>query len=204
VALSQTSLQEGISQLEEASRLDPNRPDVLNALGAALRKAGEKDRSADAFRRAREASAALSRRSEADLATNRAIDLLKKGQVEPAIEALRSALNAKPDSADANHYMGIAQSAQGHWAEANQAFNAAVLAGPSNPEILFNYGVALEKQNNWSGAALQFERAAYLRPGQPQAACMLADALARGGDSERAKAALQRARELGPCNISSH
>jgi Tfp pilus assembly protein PilF len=202
IQLAQKSPKEGAVELREAARLDPKSSEILSALGAALRRSGEAQEASEVFRRSREASAAAARHSEATLETNKAIELLQKGRVPEAIEALRTALAAQPDFAEANHYMGIARSAEKNWMEANRAFSAAVQARPGNPEIHFNFGVALEKQGDWMGAAREFENVVSLRPGQAQAACQMASALLRAGESDRAKTALQRAKELGPCNVS--
>jgi type IV pilus assembly protein PilF len=154
------------------------------------------------FRRSREASTRTEQLSQATLDTNRAIDSLKKGEIAPAIESLRGALAADPNFAAANHYMGIAQSAQQNWVEANKAFSAAVEESPSDPEIHFNFGVALRKQGDWQGAAREFESAAALRPGQVSTMCQLADALSHAGETERAQAELDRVKEIGSCNAT--
>jgi tetratricopeptide (TPR) repeat protein len=201
--LAENSPREAIPVLEEAARLDPRRPDILNALGAALRRTGDQEQAAEVFRRSREASAAVTNRTEAVLKTNSAVESLKKGQVAPAIESLRAALAADPDFADANHYMGIAQSAQQNWPEANRAFSAAVQASPENPQIHFNYGVSLEKQGDWTNAARQFQVVVSLRPAEVQARCQLADALLHAGQTEQAQAELQNAKELGSCDVTA-
>jgi protein O-GlcNAc transferase len=200
--LAETSPSEAVLMLQEASQLSPKRPDILNALGAALRRAGDQQRAAEAFRQSREASAAAINRTEAVLKTNSAIESLKKGEVLPAIESLRAALVADPDFSDANHYMGIAQSAQQNWPEANRAFSAAVQASPSNPQIHFNYGVALEKQGDWSNAARQFEVVVSLRPAEVEARCQLAAALMHAGQAERAQTELENAEQLGSCEAA--
>ena len=190
-------------QIKEAARLDPQRPEILNALGAALRRSGNQEQAAEVFKRSREASSSATNRTEAILKTNSAIESLKKGEIAPAIESLRAALVADPDSVDANHYMGIAQSAQQNWPEANRAFTAAVQGSPDNPQIHFNYGVALEKQGDWNDAASQFQVVISLRPAQVQARCQLADALLHAGQTDRAHAELQNAMELGSCSGSA-
>ena len=197
VLLAQTNPGQGVQELQEAARLAPMRADVLNALGAALRRAGDEDQAKEAFRHSREVSATVAQRSEAVLDTNKAIDSLKKGQVPPAIEFLRAALAADPEFADANHYMGIAQSAQQNWAEANRAFNAAVQESPSNPEIHFNFAISLEKQGDWEGAARELQSAVDLRPGQVPVMCQLAGALSHAGQTERARAELDQVKEIG-------
>jgi tetratricopeptide (TPR) repeat protein len=172
----------------------------LNALGTALRRTGDQQQAADVFRRSREASSEATQRTEAILKTNSAIESLKKGQFALAIESLQAALAADPNFADANHYMGIAQSAQQNWPEANRAFVAAVQASPSNPMIHFNYGVALEKQGDWNSAVQQFQSVVLLRPSEVQARCQLADALLHAGQKDRALAELQNAQQLGSCD----
>src|SRR5262249_54894368 len=150
------------------------------------------ERAQEVFKRSREVSTHFAQRSQAMSETNKAIDSLKKGEVAPAIEFLHAALAADPQFADANHYMGIAQTAQQNWPEANRSFNAAVQESQSSPDIHFNFGVALQKQGDWSGAAREFESAASLRPGQVPIMCQLANALTHAGEAERAQDVLKR------------
>jgi protein O-GlcNAc transferase len=199
LALVEKSLPAAIAELKGAAGLAPGRADILTALATALRKNGETEESAKVFRQSRDASATASRYSDAVLNTNRAIELLKKGSVDAAIDALKTALAAVPNSADANHYMAIAQSARQNWTEANRAFRAAVEAGPLNPDIHFNYGVALERQHDWAAAVNQFETVVSLRPAHGQGRCMLAEALAHAGEADRSGKTLEQARQLGFC-----
>jgi Tfp pilus assembly protein PilF len=197
VALADKAPEDAVAVLKETAEQHPKTPEVFTALGTVLRKQGDSAGAAIAFRRAKELSGNAANRSEAVLQTNRAIELLKQGKLAPAIEALELALT------EANHYMGIAQSAEARWPEADQAFRHAIQSDPSNPDIHYNFGVALEKQRDWSAAAKEFDAVIALRPGHAEATCRLADALFRSGDEIRGAKALTQAKELGKCDISA-
>ncbi len=64
--LAESSPSEAVPVLQEAARLDPNRPDILNALGAALRRAGDQKQAAEVFQRSREASANVTQSHRSD------------------------------------------------------------------------------------------------------------------------------------------
>jgi Tfp pilus assembly protein PilF len=202
-ALAKTRVQDAIRELRQAIELDPRNYVARHALGMALQRTGDLDGAASEFQRANELSAAADRHSEAVLHTNKGIESLKQGDLSQALEALRSALAAEPDFADAHHYLGIAYSASGKWGEASREFTAASQKKPSDPEIHFNFGVALVRQGDWQGAIREFNSVTAIRPGHPQAHCWLADALSRIGDKQRSQSELEKARELGSCELGA-
>jgi Tfp pilus assembly protein PilF len=202
-ALAKNRPQDAISELRQAIELDPNNYVARQALGMVLRRMGDIEGSTFEFQRATELSAAADKQAEAVLQTNKGIEYLKKADSSQAIEALRSALAADPDFAEAHHYLGIAFSTTGKWGEANREFAAALQKRPSDPEIHFNYGVSLIRQGDLQGAIREFSSVIAITPRHPQAHCWLADALSRVGDKARSQSELEVARELGPCELGA-
>jgi len=203
VALQQTNLPGAIAELRRAVQLDEKNPAAQQALGQALRRAGEAQEAAPAFDAARKLNATLDARSQAVLHTNKGIEQLKTGNIAAAEDAFRKALAIDPKFAPANHYLGITLSATGKWAEANRAFDAALEADNADGEIHFNYGVALIRQREWLRASAQFRETLQVRPFHPQAGCELGAVLTRLGETKEAQRVLEKAREAGSCQISA-
>jgi tetratricopeptide (TPR) repeat protein len=127
VALQQTNLPGAIAELRRAVQLDEKNPAAQQALGQALRRAGEAQEAAPAFDAARKLNATLDSRSQAVLHTNKGIEQLKAGNIATAEDAFRKALAIDPKFAAANHLpWELPSSATGKWAEANRAFDAAL------------------------------------------------------------------------------
>src|SRR5206468_2086301 len=137
-ALAKTRPQDAIGELRRAVELDPNNYVTRQALGMALRRAGDLNAAELEFRRAVELSAAADKHTEAVLLTNKAIEQITKGNLYQAMEAVRAALAAEPAFAKARHEPGIAFGATGKWDDANRKFNATLQKRPSDPEIHFN------------------------------------------------------------------
>jgi tetratricopeptide (TPR) repeat protein len=203
VALQPTNLPNAIAELRRAVQLDEKNPAAQQALGQALRRAGDSRQAAPAFDAARKLNASLDARSQAVLHTNKGIEQLKTGNIPAAEDAFRKALAIDAKFAPANHYLGITLSATGRGSEANRAFDAALEADTADGEIHFNYGVALAKQKEWLLAATQFRETLRVRPFHPQAGCELAAALTRLGEAEDARRVLEKAREAGSCQSSA-
>jgi tetratricopeptide (TPR) repeat protein len=90
---------------------------------------------------------------------NLGLDLLKKGDVEEAILALRQAIALKPDYAEAHLTLGaILSNNQGKHAEAEEAFRKAIALSPNYPGPYFALGVVLKKQGRFVESLAAFRR----------------------------------------------
>jgi Flp pilus assembly protein TadD len=203
VALSKNRLPDAIVELRRAVELDPENPAVRRALGRLLGRNGDLQGASSELGKADALSSEAERHSEAVIHNKTAIQHLRKSDFSGAIKELRLALSTEPDSADANHLLGVALSGLGKSDEARQAFASALEERPSDPEIHFNFGVFLGNQADWKGATQEFRSALALKPSHSQARCLLATALARMGDAEGARDELVKARELGKCSLES-
>jgi Tfp pilus assembly protein PilF len=201
-ALVKTRPQEAVAQLRQALQMQPNNPNIHQTLAMALRRTGDIPGATAEFKVAQQETDQDNKHTAAVRDTNTGIAFLRKGDVQEAIKELRVALASEPDFADANHYLGIALSADRQWKEANEAFELAMRAQPSNPEIHYNYGTSLSHQADWPGAVREYRTAITLRPSHPTAHCALADALAHLGDQAGSQSELKLAQEFGTCQLA--
>jgi len=164
-----------------------------------LRRTGDLQASALEFQRSQELSKEAEKRSDAHVHRDTALQYLRKNNAPAAINELRLALAADPDSPDVDFLLAVALSMAGQQSEAKQAFATALQKKPSAPEIHFNFGVFLGRLGDFQGAAREFRSALALRPGYPRAHCLLAKALARLGDAAASSKEFELAQGLGPC-----
>jgi Flp pilus assembly protein TadD len=201
-ALVKTRPQDAVIELRRALLIDPKNPNIHQTVAMALRRTGDIPGATAEFKLAQEETDQDNKHTAAVRDTNSGIAFLKKGNVKDAIKELRAALASEPDFAEANHYLGIALSADREWKEANEAFETALHVHPSNPEIHYNYGTSLSRQANWQGALREYRTAITLRPSHPTAHCALADALAHLGDPTESQSELTLAGEYGACQLA--
>ena len=201
-ALVKTQPQDAVTQLRKALQIQPNNPNIHQTLAMALRRTGDIPGATAEFQVAQQETDQDNKHTAAVRDTNTGIAFLQKGNVQDAIKELRVALTSEPDFADANHYLGIALSADRQWKDSNEAFEKALRAEPGNPEIHYNYGTSLAHQGDWWGAAREYRTAIALRPSHPTAHCALADALAHLGDQAGSQSELKLAQEFGTCQLA--
>jgi Tfp pilus assembly protein PilF len=197
-----TRPKESVIELRSALEIQLNNPIIHQTLAMALRRTGDIPGATAEFKLAQQETDQENNHTAAVRDTNTGIASLRKGDVQDAIKELRSAVASEPDFADANHYLGIALSADNQYKEANEAIEQALRSAPSNPEIHYNYGTALSDQGDWEGAAREYKIAINLRPSHPMAHGALADAMAHLGDPAASKSELVLAREYGTCQLA--
>jgi len=123
---------EAVTELQEATRLDPQSGEAHYQLGLALTRAGRQSEATAEVQKGRELSAADERNQNAalDIAEGRAA--LDKGELEQASAKFQHAIKLQPDSAPAQHYLGIALQKQGDAAGASAAFEKAIELNPGD------------------------------------------------------------------------
>ena len=97
-----------------------------------LTRAGRKDEAAVEVQKGRELSSADDRKQNANLDIAEGQAALAKGDNEQAIVKFRHALNLQPESAEAQHYLGVALEGQGDSKSASAAFRKALELNPSD------------------------------------------------------------------------
>jgi len=123
---------EAVQELQEAVRLDPQSGEAHYQLGLALTRAGRKDEAAIEVKKGRELSSADDREQNANLDIAEGLSALDKGENDQAVAKFRHAINMQPDSAKAQHYLGIALEGQNNIQDASAAFRKALELNPSD------------------------------------------------------------------------
>jgi arylsulfatase A-like enzyme/Tfp pilus assembly protein PilF len=126
--------------------------DVLNALGVAQARAGERDAALVTFARARELYP-----TNALVLVNAGTVYLMAGQRAPARQAFEAALELDDRVARAHNGLGVIAAAEGRTAEAIARWRRAVALDPGDYQTLFNLGTTLR------GAGREEEAREYLQ-----------------------------------------
>jgi tetratricopeptide (TPR) repeat protein len=132
-----------------------------------------------------------------------AIALHEKGELAEAERLYSAILAAKPDHADALHFLGLIRLATGEPAEALRLVAAAMGAGPPSAFLLLNHGLALNALARPEDAIASFERAIALDEGFAQAHNNRAVLLSNLGRHEEALASYCTALALEPGNAGT-
>lgn len=182
-----------VAHLQEAVRLDPDRPETSYALGQALLDAG---RAAEAVPHLRAALAGGTRLDLAGYDLARA--LAATGERAEALRVLRTVRPAQPD--DAASWQALGRLAQQLNAPALAAgfYRESVRAAPTAPESHTQLGLMLAVTGDFAAAARSFESAAALAPGDPSIHLNLAVAYAALGRVEAARNSAGEALRLDP------
>jgi tetratricopeptide (TPR) repeat protein len=123
---------------------------------------------------------------------------LEAGRFAEAEEAFRSAVEARPDSAEAHYFLGLAHLRQDEDLLAAEAFEAALAIDPGLPGAHSSLGIAYYELGRHEEAEEQLERAVQLDPADAGAYLFLGLARWKQGETEPARQALERAIALEP------
>ncbi len=158
----QGKTEQAIEAYRKAISLDEKFALAYNDLAVLYEELGEYDRAIELYRRAVE----VGEKSEAAAlaGTNLGVALIRKGDLEGAVEALSAALAVKPGLADALYDRGVAFQQLGQLAEAERDYRAALEAGGRLPRVYSNLGVVLFLQDRYQEALEQYQEALKLDP----------------------------------------
>lgn len=126
------------------------------------------------------------------------LSLAQGGDVQHAIEALRTAVTIDPARADAHFTLGYLYSKSGDHGRAIDYTRRAVAVDPKMAAARFNLGVFLEREGDLRRALDEFKAAAALDPGSANARLNAGMLFARLGDAGQARAYCQEAATLNP------
>src|ERR1041384_1697345 len=87
---------------------------------------------------------------------------MQQSKLEAAAGALRKAIDAKPDYAEAHFALGTVMQQQGNFARAVAALRQALVHAPNAPEIHNALGNALRQTGDIESARVEFQEAARL------------------------------------------
>jgi tetratricopeptide (TPR) repeat protein len=139
---------EAVQELQAATRLDPQSGEAHYQLGLALARAGRKDEGATEVQKGRELSAADDRTQNAHLDISEGREALDKGDLDTAAAKFRHAIKLQPESADAQHFLGIVLERQRNPEGAAAAYQKALDLNPGDV-------AAKESLDRLQGAALE-------------------------------------------------
>ena len=105
----------------------------------------------------------------------RALELIRLGQIEGAIEAYREALRVDPESLEARFRLGALLMLQRRWPEAREAFEVIIRQRPNLAEAHYNLAGVLKDQGQLDGAVAELETALRLKPALFEAHLALAN-----------------------------
>jgi Flp pilus assembly protein TadD len=157
---------EAIPHFEEALRLNPDQPLVLNNLGAALQGEG---RLADAGSRFNQALRLDPGYASARF--NLANVFAAQGRWKEAEAEYRKIITSNPADAGAREQLvalliQMANTAvqEGRLADAAACFRELIIERPADADLRNNFGVVLAKLGDWNAAAAQFQAAVVANP----------------------------------------
>jgi tetratricopeptide (TPR) repeat protein len=142
-----------LANLREASKLDPNDPELLSGLGQVMLKM---DRYAEAAQYCKAAIRAYPSRCEDWL--NAGLALYGLGQVKEAEEHLRKAMEFDPQWAPAYSQMGRILAETGRIDEAIATYKQAIKLDPMLQECHFNIAVLYMRQGDFQSAAVELRK----------------------------------------------
>jgi protein O-GlcNAc transferase len=141
--------------------------------------------------------------TEMDSLHQRAIAAFQRGEPEAAVDLLRRAIEANPESAVAANDLGSMLAQMGRITEAIPAFRRAIELAPAYPEAHNNLANIYLMTGNLEEAVASYLTALRLSSEYAEAYRNLASALARLGRIEEAAAALAKAVSINPSYIEA-
>jgi len=131
-------------------------------------------------------------------------DLLHKGRVEAAIIHLQSALQIKPDYANAHYNLAIALRQKGRVDEAIAQYQKALRTRPDYADAHYNLALALWQKGRVEEAITHYQKFLQFKPGYAEAHYNLAEALQRKGRVEEAITQYQKFLQFKPDYAEAH
>ena len=141
--------------------------------------------------------------TEMDSLHQRAIAAFQQGEPEVAVDLLRKATEANPESAIVANDLGSVLAQTGRTAEAIPAFRRAIELAPTYPEAHNNLANIYLITGNLEESVASYETALRLSPEYAEAYRNLASALARLGRIEEAATVLTKAVSINPSYIEA-
>jgi len=123
---------------------------------------------------------------------------LRENRLDDAILHARTALEIRPDSADAHSRLGVALSAIGQNEEASIHFQKALETHQIRPRVHYNIATLLLNSGHLDEAIAEFQKELQIQPGFVEAHNNLGIALTSKGEFDEALAHFQKALELDP------
>ncbi len=130
--------------------------------------------------------------------------LIKKGDLDGAINQFQEAIRLKPDDFEAHYCFGIALDEKGQMDEAISQYQEAIHLKPDDADIHDSLGNALILKGQTNEAIIQFQEAIRLKPDFAEAHNNLGVALGKKGQMDEAISQFQEAIRLKPDDADAH
>ena len=166
----------------------PEEPDLLQVVGLAALKRGEREAALAHVRKA----VALAPDDAEALTLLGWLDMEVAGDVETAIESYRRAAALKPDVPEVHNNLGVALKRKGDLEPAVRSFSRALELKPDFAQAASNRGWAYVDQGKWQEARTDFEKSLALQPDDEAALYGLARVRKELRDYSGAQEALTR------------
>lgn len=193
IAYQSRRVQEALSLMDRAIRLNPEAAVYHSNLGSMLQGLG---RTAEAVQRFGEALRLKPDYVEPHLYLGNLA--LQQGRWEDAIHSYRRAIELNPDYAQAHNNLGNVRLKQDRLEEAQACFLEALRLQPDLAEAHLNLGNVYARQGRSNQAEACFRQAAHLKPDYAEAHNNLGNALREQGRLQEASSCLRRALDLKP------
>ncbi len=131
-----------------------------------------------------------------------ALESVRAGDGNKALEQLRRAVALYPEFSLALNEMGVIYQNRGQLDQAAEAFQAAVKIAPQVFELRLNYGIVLLKSKQFAGAEAQLRRAVELKDTSTLAHLYWGKALIQLGKYPEAEKELQQVIKLGGNDVA--
>ena len=181
-----------------ALRLDPNRPEVRNALATTLAGTGQLDAAIEELH-----SALAVRPNFEDARIQLGRVLARQGKTDEAIAEFRKVSEQRPNFAGAFSAMGSSYYEAGRYQEAAEAFERVVALQPDNVIAYQQVGVAYQSMGDNDRALTFYQKALAIRP-YPQAYSNIGAIYHERGDYAKAVEAYRQAIALRPNARETH
>lgn len=135
----------------------------------------------------------LNGRQVADVQLSLARSLERRGEIEPALNAYRQAVEKDPRRATGYWRMAVLHDRQGKVAESEALYRQALKLDAKNPDLLCDYGYSLYLQCRWVESEEKLRQAIAIKPKHPRAHNNLGLVLAQAERSTEALAEFGKA-----------
>ncbi len=183
---------------EQALRMRPDWPPLLNALGTVFMDMGEYKGAKACFRKA-----SMSSVPYPPALYNMARLCHMSGDLTGAVKYYRQAVDAEPGMAMAWNNLGLLLMDSGQAQQAVSCFEKATEAAPDSGEAWNNLGLALEDMERFRDAVAAFQKAISLHPGHISALFNLGALELRLGNRNEAAGLLEKVLDLDSNNESA-
>jgi tetratricopeptide (TPR) repeat protein len=192
-------IDEAITTVQSALKLDPDNAAAHATLGEALARQGRRSEAFEQFARALEIEP-----NNAAARIDLGAGLLQAGRFDEAIAQYRAALGIVPDSAKAKSGLGDAFLRTGRLDEAIAQYGNALEDDPTDASAQANLGTALMQKGLTQEAIAHYRRAVDIDPRFAAAQFNLGNALLQSGRRDDALSSYARALEIEPNFALAH